>query len=61
VALIEDYTLLSKRFMAIMEKIGDSVEQDRFKETSPIEVEMENTNPNFNANVSQNKTKHFLQ
>ncbi len=47
--------------MAIMEKIGDAVEQDRFKESSPIEIESENTNPNPNPNMSQNKTKHFLQ
>lgn len=35
VALIEHYSSLSKRFMAIMEKIGEAVEQDRFKDTSP--------------------------
>lgn len=34
VSLIEDYTVLSKRFMGLMEKIGESVEQDRFKEVS---------------------------
>jgi hypothetical protein len=46
--MIEDYTALSKRFMAIMEKIGEAVEQDRFKELPSSELEPENNNPNIN-------------
>lgn len=55
VTLIEDYTFLSKRFMNIMEKIAEAVEQDRFKEGN-IEHEekiKENENPN--------RSKHFMK
>jgi len=39
--VIEDYAHLSKKFMNIMEKIGESADQDRYKDTLILDVHTE--------------------
>jgi hypothetical protein len=54
--VVEDYTLFSKRFMNIMEKIAEAADQDRYKNTPNLEADTSN----IEGREATTKNKHFL-